>query len=271
MSPFEKRLAEEVRKYQNLYDTSLKSYKDAELNSNSWLEISQALGRSVPECTKKWRGLRDKFVRVRRKITTTGGTVGADNVPGMYAFLSWLSPHIRHRDVKNLRESDHGGPVDGPAEHCDDECQSSYAPSPSLPVATLLPAFQSSSTVNSPITTMIALPSAVTPVFNAHTPSPSLSAVSHRAQKRQRVQEEDDFSQALKELMESRQLILKQLKRTEVRRPELGGPEDAITHFTKTIGDMLRKVAEEDQDDTMHEIYCLLHGRIKRKKANPTL
>ena len=33
---------------------------------------------------------------------------------------------------------------------------------------------------------------------------------------------------------------------------------------------MLRKVADEDQDDVMHDIYTMLYGRIKLQNANPT-
>ena len=43
-------LAEEVRKYEHLY------------NCNSWKEISANVGLQVNECTKLWRKIRDKFV-----------------------------------------------------------------------------------------------------------------------------------------------------------------------------------------------------------------
>ena len=42
---------------------------------------------------------------------------------------------------------------------------------------------------------------------------------------------------------------------TKTARAAIGPPKNAITRFTKTIGDTLRKVADEDQDDAMHDIY----------------
>ena len=61
-------------------------------------------------------------------------------------------------------------------------------------------------------------------------------------------------------MKENREVIVRQLEK----------PEDSITRFTKTIGDMLRKVAHQDQNDAMHNIYSMLYGRIKLQNANPT-
>ena len=69
------RLIEEVRRYENLYNPSLKSYRDAQMSIkvkvkvfivsiNSWREISETVGLDVQECIKCWRKIRDKFVRV---------------------------------------------------------------------------------------------------------------------------------------------------------------------------------------------------------------
>ncbi|XP_070405889.1 transcription factor Adf-1-like [Nothobranchius furzeri] len=62
MDQFEERLlAEEVRKYEHLYNPSLKNYKDAQVIYNSWKEIARILEVDVEKCMKKWRSMRDKF------------------------------------------------------------------------------------------------------------------------------------------------------------------------------------------------------------------
>ncbi|CAB1456983.1 unnamed protein product [Pleuronectes platessa] len=62
MDQIEERLAEEVRKYDHLYNPSLTEYKDTQMACNSWKDISANVGLQVDECTKLWRKIRDKFV-----------------------------------------------------------------------------------------------------------------------------------------------------------------------------------------------------------------
>ncbi|CAB1443268.1 unnamed protein product [Pleuronectes platessa] len=61
MDQIEKRLAEEIRKYDHLYNTSLTEYKDMQMACNSWKEFSDNVGLQVDECMKLWRKIRDKF------------------------------------------------------------------------------------------------------------------------------------------------------------------------------------------------------------------
>ena len=63
MNAIEELLSEEVRKYEHLvYNSSLAGYKDAQMASNSWREISSNVGLAVNGCLKMWRKLRDKYV-----------------------------------------------------------------------------------------------------------------------------------------------------------------------------------------------------------------
>lgn len=96
----EERLAEEVRRYPNLYDSSSKHYKDNRLATSSWKEISERTGlRSAEEAAKKWKNLRDKYVRLQRKMVPASGRAGSKKTPALVMVLSWLAPHIRHRDM----------------------------------------------------------------------------------------------------------------------------------------------------------------------------
>ena len=55
MAGVDARLAEEVQKYNHLYDSSLKEYKDSVRTSNSRKEIADSIGEEVEFCKKRWR------------------------------------------------------------------------------------------------------------------------------------------------------------------------------------------------------------------------
>lgn len=97
MEEIEERLTEEVRKHVHLYDALSPHYKDSQMASVSWKEISKSIGIDVAECTKRWKTLRDKFVRHHKKMEAKSGKPGAKRLPAFYLLLSWLAPHIKHR------------------------------------------------------------------------------------------------------------------------------------------------------------------------------
>ncbi|XP_076004479.1 uncharacterized protein LOC142998387 isoform X2 [Genypterus blacodes] len=98
MDLIERRLAEEVRKYEHLYDTSSRKHQDYQVVVNSWREISAHVGLDVRECMRKWKYVRDKYVRVQKKVRR-GGKPGS-KVRAFAVFLSWLEPHIKHRSME---------------------------------------------------------------------------------------------------------------------------------------------------------------------------
>ncbi|XP_060931315.1 uncharacterized protein si:dkeyp-38g8.5 isoform X2 [Limanda limanda] len=100
----EERLVEEVRRYEHLYNPSASDYKDEQLTEDSWREISAVVGLDVSECIKTWRRMRDKFVRVKKATTRSGGDAGRQNVPDFFISMSWLMPHIKHRMTKSKRD-----------------------------------------------------------------------------------------------------------------------------------------------------------------------
>ncbi|KAJ8014484.1 hypothetical protein DPEC_G00040710 [Dallia pectoralis] len=101
MDQVEERLIEEVRKYDHLYDSSSAHYKDCQMANNSWKEIAQSIGLDVTDCIKRWNNLRDKFVRLRKKLAPRSGDPGGKKVPALYHFLSWLAPHVKHRATES--------------------------------------------------------------------------------------------------------------------------------------------------------------------------
>ena len=98
MDLMEQRLAEEIRKHAHVYDSSSPHYKDSQMIANSWEEISTTIGLDVIECTKRWRTMRDKYVRLRKRLSTQSGDPLGHKVPSFYVRLSWLAPHVKHRE-----------------------------------------------------------------------------------------------------------------------------------------------------------------------------
>ncbi|TNN55466.1 hypothetical protein EYF80_034348 [Liparis tanakae] len=105
MDQTEERLIEEVKKYHNLYSYSARDYKDCKITLNSWREISQTTGLEVAECAKRWKNLRDKYVRLRKRLDRKGGDPSSHRVPAFYHLLSWLAPHVKHRQTDSNYES----------------------------------------------------------------------------------------------------------------------------------------------------------------------
>ncbi|XP_038854096.1 zinc finger protein 585A-like [Salvelinus namaycush] len=98
---FEEKLIEEVRRYNNLYNTSLKDYKDFTITSNSWKEIAQTLRVEEQICRTKWKKLRDRYVRLRRKIKGKSGDTASGIQTQILTTLSWLSGFIKHKETKS--------------------------------------------------------------------------------------------------------------------------------------------------------------------------
>lgn len=97
MDQIEKRLVKEVRRYEHLYNPSLRDYKDVGMTQITWKLIADSVGLEAEECMKKWRSMRDRYVRIRKALNGSSGETGRRKVPAYYRFLYWLEPHIKHR------------------------------------------------------------------------------------------------------------------------------------------------------------------------------
>ena len=89
----------EVRRYEHLYNPTLKEHKDQQMAWNSWQEIGQTLQRPAELCKNSWQKLRDRFskAKARLKKKKSGDAGGKNPVPLLYLQLQWLEPHIKHR------------------------------------------------------------------------------------------------------------------------------------------------------------------------------
>ena len=93
-------LIETVRSFPCLWNMSLREYKDNRVKENAWKKISEKLATSVDDCKRRWKNLRDKFVR-ERKISTKRptGTSGPPTVSQWkyYNIMCFIQDTVRHR------------------------------------------------------------------------------------------------------------------------------------------------------------------------------
>ncbi|XP_060855371.1 transcription factor Adf-1-like [Metopolophium dirhodum] len=61
---------ESERKYPELYDCSHMQYFNLIIKDSKWKEISQNIGKSVEDCKKRWKNIRDSYNRNKRKLDT---------------------------------------------------------------------------------------------------------------------------------------------------------------------------------------------------------
>ncbi|CAI6349040.1 unnamed protein product [Macrosiphum euphorbiae] len=63
-------LIEEVRNNPVLYDLSKTSHKDIILKDEIWKDISIKVGRSIDDCKRRWKNIKDTYNRNKRKLGT---------------------------------------------------------------------------------------------------------------------------------------------------------------------------------------------------------
>lgn len=94
------RLTEDIIKYRNLYDTSMREYKYFQRAKRSWEEIAQILGKDEAVCRAKWKYLRDRFVKARKKMKGKSGDGTKGSVSPIFILLSWLDTFVKCRETE---------------------------------------------------------------------------------------------------------------------------------------------------------------------------
>ncbi|KAF9407480.1 hypothetical protein HW555_012509 [Spodoptera exigua] len=84
-------LIKEVEKRPILYDKSVSGFNKTKLRDDAWKEVQQSLHVSESECKKRWRSLRDSFIKLQR---THGGRTRWP----YHQAMRFLLPHIETKD-----------------------------------------------------------------------------------------------------------------------------------------------------------------------------
>ncbi|KAJ8938643.1 hypothetical protein NQ314_011382 [Rhamnusium bicolor] len=72
----DEKLVELVARHPALYDAGHMKYKDQMMKENIWKEISNEVRRSVADCKKRWRNIRDIYMKQRKPGSTGSAAKG---------------------------------------------------------------------------------------------------------------------------------------------------------------------------------------------------
>ncbi|XP_050064617.1 uncharacterized protein LOC126553509 [Aphis gossypii] len=71
-----------------IYDSSHKQHKDNYVKDNIWKNISGEVGRSIDDCRKRWKNIRDTYLKQKKKLPT--GSAAPHKKPRYTMNLSFL-------------------------------------------------------------------------------------------------------------------------------------------------------------------------------------
>ncbi|XP_055548199.1 transcription factor Adf-1-like [Wyeomyia smithii] len=98
----EEHLIQQVKLRPVLYDKSLKAYRKPGATDCAWAEIASALGVQVDNCKKRWKSLRDTFIKYfRQEILATPGSKRKKWV--YYEHMNFLRNHV---ELYGISETD---------------------------------------------------------------------------------------------------------------------------------------------------------------------
>ncbi|KAL2099401.1 hypothetical protein ACEWY4_005881 [Coilia grayii] len=102
----EEKLVLAITGYPELYDFSHKNYQNKHLKQAAWSRVSFAVDRSVKECQKKWKYLRDESLKQRRmeKERRSGAEGGMRKRWKYMGILSFLEPYVKERETSSNLE-----------------------------------------------------------------------------------------------------------------------------------------------------------------------
>ncbi|XP_016339975.1 transcription factor Adf-1-like [Sinocyclocheilus anshuiensis] len=138
------KLIQSVHAYPVLYNVSLHDYRSAERRVKAWREVAASVGLSVVECKRRWKTIRDRFIRERRlcQLRREEGGRRLHFWPHRES-LSFLEAHVR----KKKRVAEHpddsldecSGGDSKPGLETDKQFESKLQPVTQLPPGPKLP------------------------------------------------------------------------------------------------------------------------------------
>ncbi|XDV31483.1 hypothetical protein PO909_002475 [Leuciscus waleckii] len=89
--------------YPEIYDTKSYTYRDRTKKEIAWRKISEEVGLSEETVRRKWKGLRDTYVKEKKKETEKKSGSGANQEKRWKysAVLSFLDPFVTPRETSS--------------------------------------------------------------------------------------------------------------------------------------------------------------------------
>ncbi|KPP62202.1 hypothetical protein Z043_119624 [Scleropages formosus] len=93
----EERLIAAVSDYPELYNSTLSSYKDPERKAHAWRAVSLQVELPEEDCRKKWKSLRDVFIKDKRSEQRRRASGGTHRSWKYRRQMAFLTPFIQSR------------------------------------------------------------------------------------------------------------------------------------------------------------------------------
>ncbi|CAG9798655.1 unnamed protein product [Chironomus riparius] len=111
----ESELIEQVKQRPLLYDKNVKDYRKPGISEQAWMEVANVLQTTVTNCRKRWKSLRDTFIKYYR-LDVINRKNGKKNRKTWvyYSDLAFLIPHVdlyRLDDSMKGNESSHSDTI----------------------------------------------------------------------------------------------------------------------------------------------------------------
>ncbi|CAG4978604.1 unnamed protein product [Parnassius apollo] len=99
-------LVELLRKYPCLYNTKDSSYKDISMKAKLWAQIGEEINETGEVAKKKWKSLRDNYMRYKKEVAGTTGQTAKKFTKWHWASqLQFLDSTLTDRETtSNIRE-----------------------------------------------------------------------------------------------------------------------------------------------------------------------
>ncbi|KAK9976420.1 hypothetical protein ABG768_021625 [Culter alburnus] len=97
----EERLILSVSSHPEIYDTSSYFYRDKNKKDLAWKSVGEEIGQPEDVCRKKWKSLRDKYLKEKRKeIEKRSGSAAGSVKKWKYSqILGFLEPFVTPRET----------------------------------------------------------------------------------------------------------------------------------------------------------------------------
>ncbi|KAJ8275365.1 hypothetical protein COCON_G00099900 [Conger conger] len=97
----EERLIAAVADYPELYNSTLSSYKDADKKAKAWRAVSLQVELPEEDCRRKWKSLRDMFIKDKRSEQRRRASGGIHRSWKYSWQMAFLTPFIQSRSSQS--------------------------------------------------------------------------------------------------------------------------------------------------------------------------
>ncbi|XP_067223548.1 uncharacterized protein [Chanodichthys erythropterus] len=259
MNNFEKIVADKVRQHRYLYDPKMRDHADIQMIKDAWKEIAVATGKDEVDCRKAWKNLRDKFVRIKKRVYTRN----IESSPyTIMTELGWLCQFVKHRErgpnVKDIYKvvsvEEQMKTNRFPTSPASGTSETATSGNPSSPLS-LMP--------SSPhLPTLPPCPSpkrSPSPCSISAYPVPSISSCSNASPSSTDIMP--------KRMSTTEEALLKILEQLDWERERAMQQDTEDFRFAAVIADMLSKIDPQHKPEVKFKIHQVLYEAVQKTKT----